>query len=257
MKVRFSWLFYWRVRGIPLKWRCIGGGGMGKIKNNYGMLISIVIHVLIMTIPVSMAVVQRVAEVELFVMNDDRPVIQGAKVVKKQKTLETPKVREEIKEPEKPQIIEEKPKVLENKIVEPTVISNKAESISLPSSYIPNPPFTEVREASPAPQIQDVEFGSIEGPRFLRRELPNYPMIARRMGKEGRVILRLTMDEKGKLLNIEVVENAGYGFTEAAVEAVKRSTFQPAIKDRKPIASRALLPIRFTLLENDSSSERR
>jgi protein TonB len=93
----------------------------------------------------------------------------------------------------------------------------------------------------------EVEFGTAIGPKFLHRELPIYPMIARRLGKEGRVILRLTIDDRGNLLNVEVVEKAGYGFTQAAVDAVKRSTFLPAKKDGRTIISRAILPIRFTL----------
>jgi protein TonB len=187
-------------------------------------------------------------------MNGDGTIIQGAKVVKKQKALDTREVREEIRGPEKPQIIEEKPKVLENKIVEPTVISNKAEAIHFSVPEEPNPPKAEVRETASAPQISphDVEFGAATGPKFLHKELPVYPMIARRLGKEGKVVLRLTIDKRGKLLNVEVIENTGYGFTEAAIEAVKRSTFLPAKRDEQPIISRALLPIRFTLLENAS-----
>jgi protein TonB len=71
--------------------------------------------------------------------------------------------------------------------------------------------------------------------------------MARKLGKEGKVILRLTIDEKGNLLSLEVMEKGGYGFTEAAVEAVKKSTFLPAKKDGKGVGSRALLPIRFQL----------
>jgi protein TonB len=74
--------------------------------------------------------------------------------------------------------------------------------------------------------------------------------MARKLGREGRVVLKLTIDEKGNLSDIEVIEKAGYGFTEAAVEAVRKSTFFPAKKNGKPIASRALLPIRFQLERN-------
>lgn len=80
--------------------------------------------------------------------------------------------------------------------------------------------------------------------------MPVNPMMARRLGQEGKVVLKLTIGEKGMLREIEVVEKAGYGFTEAAVEAVKKSTFLPAKKDGKPIASRALLPITFQLESN-------
>ena len=93
-------------------------------------------------------------------------------------------------------------------------------------------------------------FGASVAPAFLHREMPSYPMFARKLGREGKVTLKLTIDEKGNLLNVEVIEKAGYGFTEAAVEAVKKSTFLPAKKDGKPIASRALLPLRFQLEGN-------
>jgi len=95
-----------------------------------------------------------------------------------------------------------------------------------------------------------IGFGSGDKPRFLHREMPVYPMMARRFGKEGKVVLRLTIDEKGNLLNVEVLEKAGYGFTEAAVEAAKKSTFLPAKKDGKPIPCRAILPVKFQLKGN-------
>lgn len=96
-------------------------------------------------------------------------------------------------------------------------------------------------------RITDTYFGSINGPKFIYRETPIYPQIARKLGKEGKVVLRLTINEKGELLNIEIVESAPYGFTESAVEAVKKSKFLPAMKDGHPIASRAILPIKFVL----------
>ncbi len=93
----------------------------------------------------------------------------------------------------------------------------------------------------------ETRFGASVAPAFLHRVMPIYPMMARRLGMEGKVVLKLTIDEKGVLREVEVIEKAGYGFTEAAVEAVKKSTFLPAKKDGKPIASRALLPITFQL----------
>jgi protein TonB len=96
----------------------------------------------------------------------------------------------------------------------------------------------------------ETTFGESVAPAFLHREMPVYPMMARRFSREGKVVLKLTIDENGNLKDVEVIDKAGYGFTEAAVEAVKKSTFLPAKKDGKPIASRALLPIRFQLERN-------
>lgn len=95
--------------------------------------------------------------------------------------------------------------------------------------------------------IIDTEFGNAYGPKFIHREIPVYPQIARRLGKEGKVTLRLTLNEKGELMYIEIIEGAPYGFTESAIEAVKKSKFSPAIKDGKPVACRAILPVRFIL----------
>jgi TonB family protein len=94
---------------------------------------------------------------------------------------------------------------------------------------------------------QTVHFGSSTGPSFLRREIPEYPFIAKNMNKEGKVLLKLTIDEKGKLLNVEVVEAADFGFTEAALEAVRKSTYRPAVRAGRAIFSKALLPVRFRL----------
>ncbi|MDP2755431.1 MAG: energy transducer TonB [Nitrospirota bacterium] len=93
----------------------------------------------------------------------------------------------------------------------------------------------------------ETEFGSKGAPAFLKRQLPVYPVLARKLGKEGKVVLRLFINEKGRLLNVEVVEPAGYGFTESAMEAVKMSTFFPAHENGIGIASKALLSIRFVL----------
>ena len=95
--------------------------------------------------------------------------------------------------------------------------------------------------------IAKTAFGSTGAPSFRYRELPVYPPMAKRLGKEGRVVLQLLIDASGRLQNIEVVEQAGFGFTEAAIDAVKRSTYVPAVRNGEKIASKALLPVRFQL----------
>jgi protein TonB len=71
--------------------------------------------------------------------------------------------------------------------------------------------------------------------------------LARRFGKEGKVVLRLLIDRNGKLQNVEVIEPSGFGFTESAIEAIKKSTFSPAYRNGEKIASKAILPVRFNL----------
>ncbi len=226
--------------------------------NNYGFPISLVLHLIIFAIPVSMTVsshFKEIEEIELFVI-DERPVLNEQEKTIKPKPKEMPKEIEKelpphsvIKEPEvkEPPVLTEVPV---SNVVEPVIVSKTVDPALLTPTPQPVPPVISsaslaVKE-KPKPLL-DVEFGSANAPRFLHREMPVYPLMARRLGKEGRVLLRLTIDENGKLLNVEVIEGAGYGFTEAAVRAVKKSTFQPAAQDGKPVMSKALLPIRFSL----------
>ena len=98
--------------------------------------------------------------------------------------------------------------------------------------------------------MEEMTLGEAGAPRFIHRELPIYPFIARKLGKEGKVVLRLTLDERGVQKNIEVIKKAGFGFTEAAVQAIKKSILSPAQKDGKPVVSRVLIPVKFVLKED-------
>ena len=93
-------------------------------------------------------------------------------------------------------------------------------------------------------------FGSSDGPRFLRKTMPVYPSVAKRLQKEGSVLLRVTIDERGRPVDVEIVKSAGFGFDEEAVKAVQCSTFVPAKKEGKPLACKVLLPIRFVLKQS-------
>ncbi len=95
--------------------------------------------------------------------------------------------------------------------------------------------------------IVDMGFGTPDGPKFQYREIPEYPYIARKYGKEGMVVLMVIIDAKGKLNGVEVIEASDQIFVDAAIEAVRRSKFLPAKQNGVYVPSRAILPIRFSL----------
>jgi len=90
-------------------------------------------------------------------------------------------------------------------------------------------------------------FGDADGPKFVHRIMPRYPELARRRGREGLVLLRLVIGPGGELRSVEVVEGGGHGFAEAALAAVRASSFAPAMREGHAVECAALLPIRFTL----------
>jgi TonB family protein len=54
------------------------------------------------------------------------------------------------------------------------------------------------------------------------------------------VVLALDIDQTGKVTNVRVETGAGHGFDEAALEAARGLTFDPATRDGKPVASKML-----------------
>lgn len=93
----------------------------------------------------------------------------------------------------------------------------------------------------------DIQFGSAAGPAFAHQVQPAYPLMARKLGIGGKVLLRLTIDRTGILQDIKIIENPGYGFAAAAINALNKSRFLPAYHNGKPVQTNALLPIRFAI----------
>jgi protein TonB len=88
-------------------------------------------------------------------------------------------------------------------------------------------------------------FGDADGPQFIYQERPEYPFVDMRLQREGKVIVRLTIDEKGKLQKVDVVEATDQAFAGSAVKALKRSRFRPARRNGASVACRAPYTIRF------------
>ncbi len=77
---------------------------------------------------------------------------------------------------------------------------------------------------------------------------PKYPMIARRNGYEGVVLLKVWVLESGKVGRIELEESSGYGVLDkAALKAVENWIFIPGKRNGMSISSWVTIPIRFEL----------
>ena len=77
-----------------------------------------------------------------------------------------------------------------------------------------------------------------------------YPDAAKKAEKEGKVILKVTIDENGTPQDIVALTSLGFGLEEAAIEMLKKSTFRPATKGGKPISLEVEIPIDFRLKDN-------
>lgn len=85
---------------------------------------------------------------------------------------------------------------------------------------------------------------------FRHAPPPDYPDAARKDGKEGRVLLRVLVDEEGRSKVVEINLSSGsYLLDQAAAEAIKRWRFSPARYGDGPTASWVKIPVDFRLTE--------
>jgi len=89
-------------------------------------------------------------------------------------------------------------------------------------------------------------------PKYKTKMDPKYPQSAKEAKKEGTVVLQFTIDENGTPKDIVALTNFGFGLEAAAIEALKKSTFHPAIKDGKPISNQVKIPYEFAIVGDNA-----
>jgi protein TonB len=89
--------------------------------------------------------------------------------------------------------------------------------------------------------------------RYRDAPRPEYPDSARREGREGRVLLRVLVDDQGRSKQIEINSSSGSdALDRAAAEAIKRWRFHPARYGDKAVESWLRIPIEFRLADAKS-----
>lgn len=82
----------------------------------------------------------------------------------------------------------------------------------------------------------------------LNHPAPAYPEAAQRSGDSGTVVLQVEVGTDGKPGDITIARRSGSReLDRAAVEAVRGWTFEPAIRDGKPVASTVQVPVDFRI----------
>jgi protein TonB len=74
-----------------------------------------------------------------------------------------------------------------------------------------------------------------------------YPVSAKEAGIEGKVLIKTIIDEKGNVVETEILESVNADCDKAAMDAIKKTKFTPGIKDNKPVKAEVVMPIMFKL----------
>jgi protein TonB len=81
-------------------------------------------------------------------------------------------------------------------------------------------------------------------PTPVTRVEPAYPEFAREAQIQGKVTLHVLVGKDGKVKNVKVIKGVT-GLNEAAVDAIKKWVFKPALSNNKPVAVWVEVPMDF------------
>ena len=153
--------------------------------------------------------------------------------------------------PPAPRVQAPRPAPMPVAIADPTPAPNAPVGISTPQP--PAPPI-EAPVAPPAPPAPSapsaparIEMPSSDAA-YLNNPKPGYPAISKRMGEQGKVVLRVLIGTDGLPQKVEINQSSGYDrLDRQAQEAVMRWRFVPGKRNGVPEAMWSLVPINFVL----------
>ncbi len=127
-------------------------------------------------------------------------------------------------------------------------------------AVVPDAPSPSVAPAPAATQVPAVEAAPAALPlaealtpargdaAYLRNPAPSYPLLSRRLGERGRVLLRVLVHADGSAMNVEIETGSGYSrLDQAARETVRQWRFIPARQGAQAVNSWVIIPIDFSL----------
>jgi protein TonB len=89
---------------------------------------------------------------------------------------------------------------------------------------------------------------TIAMPRYFDNKRPAYPVVARRNGYEGTIVLSAQVLTSGSVGELRIKESSGYEvLDQSALEAVRQWRFEPGRRMGRPVTTWVEVPIRFVL----------
>jgi periplasmic protein TonB len=139
------------------------------------------------------------------------------------------------------------------KLTVPAITPAIVPDIAITNSTASTAPARESSTAAPTAPTQSAVAApsqpkTISTVEYLQAPQPEYPSMSRRMGEQGKVLLRILVNEKGRAEHIDIQRSSGFPrLDEAARAAASRALFKPYVEDGKAMAVYVVVPIGFQL----------
>lgn len=154
-------------------------------------------------------------------------------------------------------------------VVQLTLLPSRANPSSAPGALSAPSPANDVLQPETLPMVDDkvIETAateSIEQDATLENSkgviteavasssfYPSYPRISKNRGEEGAVLLEVQVLADGTVGAVAILQSSGYRrLDKAAVQGARQTTFTPAIRLGKPVASTTELSFTFRLTDD-------
>jgi protein TonB len=241
-----SGVYDWKVKGLSSAH--VGRlSSPKKVTSSYGILALVVYaHV--------------IAVLALINAKATQPVIKELQVPMMVSLVASPSTKPEVVSlipmPSQPVFKQQKP-IIKKQLPTPTPLAVAQEVAQLVVTEAPSTPAVPVvaakePEVIESPQPKIIAEPVVEPPRFgaayLNNPAPDYPLMARSSGQQGRVLLKVLVTENGAAETVVLATSSGFErLDQAAIEAVKKWSFIPAKRSSQPISAYVLVPVKFSL----------
>lgn len=139
-------------------------------------------------------------------------------------------------------------------VVVPVIKTETKDSIQVnPANVVAPEPTPSIANAAPTPAPTPAKVEN-HGPKvvsaveYLQAPQADYPAIAKRMGEEGRVVMQVLVNDKGRAEKVEIIKSSGFNrLDESARTALMRAIFKPYVEDGKTMTVLATASINFSL----------
>ena len=113
------------------------------------------------------------------------------------------------------------------------------------TSFDPN----NLPDAPPPPPGSGQEFYVFDkAPKLKHYVQPEYPVLARNGDIEGTIVMKITVDERGRVISATVLKTTANGmFDDAGRKAAMQWTFEPAEQSGNPVKATITVPLEFSL----------
>ena len=101
-------------------------------------------------------------------------------------------------------------------------------------SYTPTP--AQERKTQDAEEEHVYTYREVDVKAKITNKMENLPRAGRDCPREGLVRLRIILHKSGRVTEVTIIKGMGCSYDKATVEAARRFTFSPAVKDSRAVS---------------------